>query len=158
MRWFWEILLRGGMRYPHVWIQDQASAVSVWIPPGGRELSDEQEDEMAALAISKLGPSRAADLTAVSDQFEHAHPQGEPHYYLSLLATHPAWGGRGLGIGLVEAALAEIDREGIPSYLESSNPANDKRYQRVGYQTVVTFELRQGQTVTGMWRPVGGRS
>jgi GNAT superfamily N-acetyltransferase len=153
-RWFWDLLLRGAMRHPGVWTLGKAAAVSVWIPPGGTELSDEQNDEMEALAISKLGRDGAATLAVVSEQFEQAHPRDVPHYYLSLLATHPDWRGRGLGIGLLDANLVEIDKEGIPSYLESSNPANDMRYQGVGYQPVVTFVLPKGQRITGMWRPV----
>jgi len=50
MREFWDIWLRGAMRYPHVWTLDQAAAVSVWIPPGGNEVSDEQFDELRELA------------------------------------------------------------------------------------------------------------
>lgn len=156
MREFWDVWLRGAMRYPWVWLLDEAAAVSVWIPPGGAELSDEQNDEMNSLSISRLGAAGADNLWEVFSRFEHAHPGGEPHYYLSLLGTHPDWRGRGLGIALLQANLAEIDKEGVSSYLESSNPANDKRYQRVGYEPVVTFDLPAGQRVTGMWRQAGG--
>lgn len=131
------------------------AAVSVWIPPGGSELSDEQNDEMTSLATTRLGADGAAALSEVFKRFEDAHPRAEAHYYLSLLGTHPAWRGRGLGIGLLETNLTVIDAEGVPSYLESSNSANDKRYQRLGYEPLRTFDLAAGQRVTGMWRSVG---
>jgi GNAT superfamily N-acetyltransferase len=66
------------------------------------------------------------------ERFDAAHPRHEPHYYLSLLGTHPAHTGRGLGMGLARI-LQHIDEEGLPAYLESSNPANNHRYERHGF-------------------------
>ena len=88
----------------------------------------------------------------VFDRFEQLILETEPHFYLSLLGTHPDWRGQGLGMRLLSANLAHADKEGVPTYLESSNPANDQRYQRVGYRPVVSFELPRRSAVTGMWR------
>ena len=151
---FWTIWVNGALRYPHVWMLDNAAAVSVWIPPGGTEVSDEQFEELRTLAERRLGPIGTKALIEVFDRFGRAHPQPEPHFYLSLLGTHPDWRGQGLGMRLLSANLAHADKEGVPTYLESSNPANDQRYQRVGYEPVVSFELPAGQRVTGMWRGV----
>jgi GNAT superfamily N-acetyltransferase len=153
---FWAIWVKGALRYPHVWMHDDA-AVSVWVPPGGTEVSDEQFEELRGLAQHRLGQSGTEALLEVFETFEHAHPQTEPHFYLSLLGTHPNWRGQGHGMRLLSSNLAHADKEGVPTYLESSNPANDRRYQRVGYRPVVSFELPGGQLVTGMWRPVGGQ-
>ena len=153
---FWTIWVNGAIRYPHVWMLDNAAAVSVWIPPGGTEVSDEQFEELRTLAERRLGPIGPKAVIEVFDRFGRAHPQPEPHFYLSLLGTHPDWRGQGLGMRLLSANLAHADKEGVPTYLESSNPANDQRYQRVGYEPVVSFELPAGQRVTGMWRSVGG--
>jgi hypothetical protein len=41
----------------------------------------------------------------------------------------------------------------MPAYLESSNPANDHRYEAVGFVPVATFQAPgDGPSVTGMWR------
>jgi hypothetical protein len=41
----------------------------------------------------------------------------------------------------------------MPAYLESTNPANLRRYEGVGFAASGTFELPDGgPTVTTMWR------
>ena len=87
------------------------------------------------------------------DRFEENHPREEPHYYLSLLGTHPDHRGQGKGMRLLAANLAEIDAEGMPAYLESSNRANDHRYERLGFVQIGEFAAPGGQpTVACMWR------
>jgi predicted GNAT family acetyltransferase len=58
---------------------------------------------------------------------------------------------------LLAENLARIDAEGMPAYLESSNPVNDRRYEGVGFERVGEFSTPDGaHTVTTMWRePVG---
>ncbi len=56
-------------------------------------------------------------------------------------------------MGLLAANLAQIDALGLPAYLESSNPANDARYERLGFVRVGEFSApRGGPTVGCMWR------
>jgi predicted GNAT family acetyltransferase len=75
--------------------------------------------------------------------------------YLSLLATHPDHRGRGIGQALLAETLARFDEQGIPSYLESTNPANDHRYRRAGFRPVGGFRsVVDGVVVTTMWRDV----
>ena len=40
---FWRLYVEGALRYSTVFMIDDASAVSVWVPPGGTELSDAGE-------------------------------------------------------------------------------------------------------------------
>jgi GNAT superfamily N-acetyltransferase len=151
---FWRLWLEGALRHPWVWMADAAAAVSVWIPPGENEMSDDQDAAFKLLAESSLGRRGAAYLDAVMARFAEAHPHGEPHYYLSLLGTHPAHRGHGLGMALLAENLTLIDAEGAAAYLESSNPANDQRYQRLGFAIHGHFKLPEGgPTVTTMWRP-----
>lgn len=154
MRPFWRIVVQGAMRYPWVWVAgESAAATAIWIPPAGTDLSEAQEAEIAELAERLLGTTGRDYLFAVLDRFARAHPREEAHYYLSLLATHPDHRGHGIGMDLMRQNLAKIDEEGLPAYLESSNPRNDLRYQGVGFQPAVTFQLpNDGPTVTGMWR------
>ena len=74
------------------------------------------------------------------ERFEAAHhPRDEPHYFLSLLGTHPAHAGRGLGMALLAENLQRIDSEHMPAYLESSNPGDNHRYERYGFVELGTF-------------------
>jgi hypothetical protein len=53
--------------------------------------------------------------------------------------------------------LEAFDRQGIPAYVESTNPANDSRYERLGFRTIGGFAgFTEGSIVGQMWRPVGG--
>jgi GNAT superfamily N-acetyltransferase len=81
-----------------------------------------------------------------------AHPR-QPHYYLSLFGTHSDHRGKGLGMRLLAENLSRIDSEGMPAYLESSNPANLKRYESVGFAERDELVAPSGAVVTTMWRP-----
>ena len=149
----WRFVVEGAMRYRTVWLTDDATATAVWIPPGGTDLSPEQEAEVpdALVAIAGSGADRV--LRAL-EAFEEAHPRGEPHWFLSLLGTSPAHRGRGLGLGLLAANLQMVDEDRAPAYLEVSNPANVPLYERYGFALHGRFTLPGGgPEVVTMWRP-----
>ena len=151
---FWRLWIQGALRYPWVWLWNEVEAASVWIPPDGTEMSEEQAAALNALAAVRLGAVGASYLERVMDTFDANHPHAEPHYYLSLLATHPAHRGHGAGMALLADNLARIDEQGMPAYLESSNPANDHRYGRLGFVAMGAFQLPDhGPMGTTMWRP-----
>jgi GNAT superfamily N-acetyltransferase len=160
---WWRFYLGNALRYPCVWVCGDYAAASVWIPPGGSELPEEEEERVEPLLEELIG-RRAPDAIELLRRFDSSHPQEPPHYYLSLLGTHPDHRGRGLGMGLLADNLAGMDAEGIPAYLESTNPDNNPRYERLGFRRVGEFTTPDGErTVTTMWRDVeaprsGGRS
>jgi len=150
-RW-WRFLVESAMRYPWTWVAGDFEAVSVWIPPRGVELTPEEEAELEPLLVDLLGP-RAPDVMTLLDRFEECHPKDRPHYYLSLLGTHPDHRGRGIGMALLRENLALIDSEGAHAYLESSNSANVPRYERAGFRPIGRFDRPDGNfTATTMWR------
>jgi ribosomal protein S18 acetylase RimI-like enzyme len=154
---YWRQYVEGGLRYDTVFASAHAGTVSVWIPPGGAELSEDQEAALRDLVKHTLGSTQAAALFALWDRFEQHHPHQEPHAYLSLLATRPALAGHGYGQSHLATDLSRWDAAGIPTYLESSNPGNNHRYERQGYTRVGQFEtVLDAAIVTTMWRPVGG--
>jgi len=56
-------------------------------------------------------------------------------------------------MGLLAATLERIDAEGAPAFLESSNPVNTPRYERLGFAICGQFDLPEnGPSVTQMWR------
>ena len=157
LRRFWRLYIDGGRRYDTVFASDGAGTVSVWIPPGGTEVSEEGEAALRELAVTALGSARAHALFELWDRFEAHHPQSEPHAYLSLLATRPDLAGHGYGQAHLAADLARWDNAVLPTYLESSNPRNNHRYERQGYAKIGQFEtVLDAAIVTTMWRPAGG--
>lgn len=148
---FWRLFVEGMLRYSWTWLVDGGRATSLWVPPGGTEMSPEQEERLALLA-RRLGPDED-DFHELLRRFDAAHPRTEPHYYLSLLGTHPDHCGQGIGMRLLAHDLALIDEERCAAYLESSNPANNPRYAGAGFETVGEFSYPgDGPVVTTMWR------
>ena len=140
------------MRFPWTFVTPACEAVAIWIPPNEPELTEEQEAEFEALAVEVLGAAQAEVVLGALDALDANHPQDAPHYYLSLLATHDDHRGRGLGMALLAACLERVDAERMPAYLESTDPANDSRYQRLGFEPYGTITLANGHVVTTMWR------
>ncbi len=148
----WRLYVASALRYRWVWIADDYAAVSVWIPPGGSELTEDEAASLEPMLVDLIG-SRAAEVLALFERLESTHPEEPPHYYLSLLGTHPDHRGKGLGMALLADNLTRIDAEGMPAYLESSNSVNDARYERQGFTRVGEVERPDGkQTVSTMWR------
>jgi ribosomal protein S18 acetylase RimI-like enzyme len=151
----WRFYIGSALRYPNVWIVGDYAAASSWIPPHGTELTEDEEERMESLVRELIG-ERAAVVMQLVNRFEAAHPREQPHYYLSLLGTHPDYRGQGLGMGLLAENLRSIDAEGSPAYLESSNPSNDRRYERLGFKRTGELTTPAGEhTVTTMWREAG---
>src|SRR5438309_11855044 len=122
-------------------------AVAVWIPPGGEEMSEADAAEFDATIEPRV--------RELMKRFEAAHPHEPPHWYLSLLGTHPDHRGNGLGRSLLRHNLELVDLLGAPAYLDSSNPQNDGLYEGFGFRRHGSFSTPDdAHTVNTMWREV----
>lgn len=154
-RTVWGLVAEAALGYESAWLTGECAAVALWIPPGKPELRPEDEERLEGLLAELLGDGAGRVLEAF-ERFDAAHPHDEPHYYLSLLGTNPDHRGQGLGMGLMASTLERIDAEGAPAFLESSNPVNTPRYERLGFSICGEFELPEdGPNVTQMWREPG---
>jgi GNAT superfamily N-acetyltransferase len=150
-RVLWRLMVEGAIRYPWTWITAGSTAASLWIPPGGSELSDEAAEDLESVLVDLLGDGASRALGAMA-ALEDAHPRHTPHFYLSLLGTDPAQRGHGYGLGLLADNLRAIDALGAPAYLESSNSANVALYARHGFVPVGVATPPGGPDVVTMWR------
>ena len=149
--WF-RILVASAVAHHWVWTTPAYEAVSVWVPPGCRELS-ETDEERLGYTLKEVVGERAGLLEEVFSFFEASHPHDRDHFYLSLLGTHTDHRGLGLGMELLVANLSDIDAVHMPAYLESTNPKNLRRYESVGFEVCGAFDLPDdGPTVMTMWR------
>ena len=105
------------------------SGVALWLGP------DAEPDDKALMKLigDSLIPKRQADLFELMEKMSAGHPS-EPHWYLPMIGVDTYRQNSGIGSGLMKVALERSDREGLPSYLESSNPRNISLYKRCGFE------------------------
>lgn len=109
----------------------ELGAITV-LPPGVR--GPAVSTWLRALASPPRRPPTwrlAAVGLRVQAALDAAHPTA-PVVYVHVLGVHPAQKGKGLGGVLLREALAMAAREGVPLFLETSNPVNLGFYRRCG--------------------------
>jgi ribosomal protein S18 acetylase RimI-like enzyme len=123
------------------------AAAAVWMPPGV------EPDEAALDQAMREGvpPARQSEVAAVVEQMGLNHPR-EPHWHLPLIGVDPVHQHRGLGSALLRHALARCDREHLPAYLESSNPANIPLYERHGFRRMGVIQVGSSPELVPMFR------
>jgi len=126
------------------WIRLAAdgAAIAVWIPPEGRE-----EHEA-------IGPAPAdAQDEILGDHAQHhaafwgwvgEHEPDEPLCYLSHIGVAPERQGEGLGTALMHDGLSIADRDGVPTWLETSKGENARYYEGFGFRTVADEDAPGG--------------
>jgi GNAT superfamily N-acetyltransferase len=124
---------------------------AVWLPPDRWRLSVREVVRELPRLASAFGP-RVPRALAVLTRVEKAHPH-EPHWYLEALGCVPEARGQGIGGTLLAPVLKRCDEDGLPAYLESSNPRNISFYERHGFVKRPLFRLPAGcPVITPMWR------
>jgi ribosomal protein S18 acetylase RimI-like enzyme len=113
-----------------VWMAGDGQAVAMWDAPGPAQR------QHSALAL----PDNALRRIAAYGEVVHGALPSTPHWYLSVLATHPDAAGHRFGHSAMQAGLGAAAADGAPAYLETANPANVGMYRRAGWE--VTAEVR----------------
>ncbi|MGI5238216.1 GNAT family N-acetyltransferase [Dactylosporangium sp. CA-139066] len=103
-----------------VWIADGGAAIAMWDPP--RSPAGDGVEHAPQTG-------RFARYQAVV----HGRMPKIPHWYLGVLATHPDHWGRRLGRSVMAAGLQRAAADGLPAYLETSNPNNVDVYRSAGF-------------------------
>jgi len=149
---WWRLLIDGAMRYPWVLVTERCEVSAIWIPPGGTEVAPEDEARIPSL-LQELVGDHAPSVLELLRRFDDARPADQPHYYLSLLGVHDDHRGQGLGMRMLRENLSRFDALGVPTYLESSNRANNAKYESVGYVSIGEFSTPDDSVViTKYWR------
>ena len=120
---------------------------ALWLPPGVGP------DEEAVTRVLKrtVDDGRHDEVFALFEQMDHYHPT-EPHWYLPLIGVDPAHHRKGLGSALMKHALRLCDGDGLPAYLESSNPENIPLYERHGFEPLGTIQVGSSPPLCPMLR------
>src|SRR5262249_58394993 len=85
---FWRLFVEGALRYPWTWLTSGGEATTLWIPPGGAEMTPEQERQLAGLAADYLRAA-ADDYVGLLGPFEAAPPPAQPPHFPTFFRTPP---------------------------------------------------------------------
>jgi GNAT superfamily N-acetyltransferase len=147
----WRFYVTCVMRFRCTFLTAGGEATAVWIPPGEDELTSAEEADMERLLLASTGRETTDGILEIMAQFEAVRPH-EPHFYLGLIGAHDAHRGKGHGMRLLAENLTMVDEVGAAAYLESSNPANDVRYGRLGFVPYGKITAATGHVMSTMWR------
>lgn len=123
---------------------------AMWAQPDylGPKLLDDLKDYWRWMNLLKGASLKTARL---NDRMKKLRPK-QPHWYLALLGTPAEFRGKGYGGTLLSHQLQVCDREGILTYLESSNEANIGLYMRYGFKLTSEFTVADSPPLFTMER------
>ena len=90
------------------------------------------------------------DCAGMLEGMAKYHP--EECWYLAVIGVDSACQGRGLGAQLMKHALRRVDEDGLPAYLESSNPRNMSLYKRHGFEEMGIIQSGSSPEIVPMLR------
>jgi ribosomal protein S18 acetylase RimI-like enzyme len=82
----------------------------------------------------------------------------QPYWYLMMLGVTPEFQGQGIGSQLLQPVLEQADRQGMICYLETSNEAAVRLYQRHGFEVHYSGLAHQNFNYWTMIRQPQGRT
>lgn len=153
MRIMFGALVKQNLRKPDhmVFVADDGSGGAVWQPMGKWKMPTGELVRVLPAMLRAFRARTPAMIGALS-AIEKVHPT-EPHYYLEGIGTRQGRQSKGVGSSLMALVLDRCDDEGVPAYLESSNPRNVPFYARHGFEVTGEIECGKGApVVTAMWR------
>jgi ribosomal protein S18 acetylase RimI-like enzyme len=113
------------------------SGAALWLRPG----AEPDEAALVKLVNDSLSTEQQSVMFELFEKMGEGHPT-EPHWYLPMIGVDTYRQNLGIGGELMKISLARSDREGLPAYLESSNPRNISLYTRCGFEEL--GEIRVG--------------
>jgi len=122
------------LRHGFCHVNGTNSAGTLWLPPGKSKVLPLLKRLNLLRTITKYcGLGAIKKGLAIETLMKTKTPEF-PHYYLFAIGTLPETQGTGQGSALMNHALAHIDAEGLPAYLENSKPENIAFYNRFGFE------------------------
>ena len=130
-----QVSMHEGERYGRLVVEPGGDGAAIWTLP----VTPEQATAMGQTKYQALRevvgePALAAYQAMVANMeagLEGCLPEGA--WYLSILGIDPARQGRGLGRTLLARTIAEADRHGVSTYLETFSERSIAFYGALGY-------------------------
>ena len=127
------------------------AAVTVWRKPGKWRTPRTSMLRHAWPMLTTFGTALPRALR-VQSLLDRHHPAA-PHWYLEFAGCLPERQGQGFAGAAIRARLHDTDLAGVPTALETANPANLPIYGGLGYVVTGTFSVTPDLQFWSMWRP-----
>ena len=128
--------------FGEVWVARAGAAiasVAAWLPPGAYPRGARRET-IGVLRDLRSVPRIGRRMVAATRMYraqDQAHAGiAQPHWYLAVIGSDPAWQRAGAGSSLLAPVLERADREGLSSYLETENADNLAWYRHHGFEII----------------------
>ena len=152
-RWYFQTTVDYGMRWGRVWVDADAAAVAIWLPPGSRFSALRSLRVGMGAFPFRVGLRPMLSIVRVIPALERLHRLVRgPHWFLMAIGTRPSKQGEGLGSAVLTAGTSQADLAGLPCYLETSTQRAVDFYVKHGFKVVGQEDLN-GHTCFGMVRP-----
>lgn len=143
---------------PHgaVWVDDEVTAVAVFVPPRLPEPPTSFRERIVALQGDEGRAHQAVAAAAVA-----AHATEIPAdtrevcadaWVLATVGVHPDHRGAGLGSAVIDAGLADLEESTASCTLQTSDERNVAFYERLGFAVTTVVDVPAGPTVWSMLR------
>ena len=123
------------------------AGVAFWLPVG----VPVDFGPLETIVRETMEPQRRDELFSLFGLMDEYAPDG-PHWHLGKIGVDPASQRLGTGSVLMRHRLATCDEQGLPAYLESSNPANIPFYERHGFEVLGEIQVGTSPTLFPMLR------
>ena len=120
-----------------------------WPPPQVRATLHQ------ALGPMLAGPAVLWRSLAGDSAMHKGHP-AEDHFFVWMLTVSPAAQRTGVGRALLSTAISRADELGVPTYLDTANPANLPYYGSFGFENTGETPLPRGAPLWFMYRSLRG--
>lgn len=137
-------MVRYGLLYGKVFTTPGLEAAAIWLQPGETDMKYWRMFRSGMFSIPFRIPwksfSRLVSIEKPAEEIRKKAISGR-YWYLAVLGVDPAYQGKGIGGVLIEPALSEADRAGLPCYLETMNEANLAFYRKSGFASAGEAEV-----------------
>lgn len=142
--------------YDTLFVTEDWHGLAAWVPPrglAGLVLPPLRLLRLLPVALQCTGWGRLMRCLAISTAMEDRHPTSPPHWYLYFVGVEQGHRRQGRATALLRTALAEVDRDHAPAYLEATNPDAVALYESLRFRVISEFRPRpDAPPLFGMWR------
>ncbi len=149
---FFDWLFADHLRHGMILTSPGREAVTLWRLPGKVHHHDPLTPAEVWRLLAIFGPN-ILRADKVGKHIAAHVPRGEDHLYLRYVGVRPDAQGKGWGGLAIRAGIAEADRLGVDTCLETATPANVVIYQRLGFDVVDEWQVPGGPRFWTMLRP-----